>query len=385
MQPPKVGTHNFRETGLAKTGKKQLRALWLQVHKWIGLALAILIIPICLTGSALVWHDWLDARLEPQRHAALGPAVLPVSAYATAAREALQSGERLSELRFSKDGTPVVAIATKASESGGRPVRTQLWLDPRDASLIDRASGNSGLVQVIHVLHGSLMVPGWGRTIVGWVGALMVVSCLTGIWLWWPLSGTIASGLSWKRRNTTNANLHYLTGFWVLIPLAMLSFTGAWISFPKVFGQFESRPAPAGPSREQAIRARPLERPGLSVDAAVVAARPHATGALASVAWPTDQKAEWKIGFARKGGNAIVPVDDRTAGASPAPPPQPETLARAMRRWHDGTGMGPVWQIVIFLGGLIPALLSVTGIIIWWRARRPRQKARDYQRLMTEA
>ena len=52
-----------------------------------------------------------------------------------------------------------------------------------------------------------------------------------------------------------------------------------------------------------------------------------------------------------------------------------------MRRWHDGTGMGIAWQVIIFLGGIIPALLSVTGIIIWWRARTPRQKARDYQRL----
>jgi uncharacterized iron-regulated membrane protein len=35
--------------------------------------------------------------------------------------------------------------------------------------------------------------------------------------------------------------------------------------------------------------------------------------------------------------------------------------------------MGLVWQVVIFLGGIIPALLSVTGIIIWWRARKARQ------------
>ena len=53
-----------------------------------------------------------------------------------------------------------------------------------------------------------------------------------------------------------------------------------------------------------------------------------------------------------------------------------------MRRWHDGTGMGATWQVLIFLGGIIPALLSITGIIIWWRARKPRQKAKDYQRLM---
>ena len=50
-------------------------------------------------------------------------------------------------------------------------------------------------------------------------------------------------------------------------------------------------------------------------------------------------------------------------------------LARTMRRWHDGTDMGAVWQVVIFLGGIIPALLSVTGIIIWWRARRARRRA----------
>ena len=40
-----------------------------------------------------------------------------------------------------------------------------------------------------------------------------------------------------------------------------------------------------------------------------------------------------------------------------------------MRRWHDGTGMGLVWQIVIFIGGIIPALLAVTGIVMWLRSR----------------
>ena len=48
---------------MPKSTKKQLRSLWLQVHKWIGLALAVLIIPISVTGSALVWHDLLDAQL----------------------------------------------------------------------------------------------------------------------------------------------------------------------------------------------------------------------------------------------------------------------------------------------------------------------------------
>ncbi len=40
-----------------------------------------------------------------------------------------------------------------------------------------------------------------------------------------------------------------------------------------------------------------------------------------------------------------------------------------MRRLHDGTNMGLFWQIVIFLGGIIPAILSVTGLVMWWRSR----------------
>jgi uncharacterized iron-regulated membrane protein len=361
---------------LPKSSKKQLRALWLQVHKWIGLTLAVLIVPICLTGSALVWDEWLAAQLEPQRYEALGPAALAPSAYAASARGVLAPGERLTGLRFNPDGAPVVAVAAKPAPGPGRPQRTTVWLDPRNAEVIDQASADGGLLRVFHMVHGSLMIPGgWGRTVVGWVGALMFVSCLTGLWLWWPLSGSVASGFKWKRRNTTNANLHYLTGFWVLIPLAMLSFTGAWISFPRVFGAFEAASAaPRGPGGPPGFGAPPLAETHTSIDAAVAAARPLATGTLVGVSWPNERQAEWRIQFAAGDGPPTeVVVPDADASAQPPGPPAPETLARMMRRWHDGTGMGGLWQLAIFLGGIVPALLSVTGIVIWWRARARRR------------
>jgi len=366
---------------LAKTTKKQLRALWLQVHKWIGLVLAVLIIPISLTGSALVWHDWLDAQLEPQRYQQLGEAGLPPSQYAAAAARVLGPDRPLVSLRFNTDGAPVVASGQKAAQGPGRPERTNVWLDPRDASVIDEASGNAGLVRVFHVLHGSMMIPGgWGRPIVGWVGVFMFVSCLTGLWLWWPLAGGLKSGFKWKRRNTTNANLHYLTGFWVLIPLAMLSATGAWISFPSVFAAFESGPPRGGPGGGRGGPSQPLATPQTSVDSALVEAIPHATGSLLGINWPNARDGQWTIQFETEGAPAEVKVSDADATATPPEPPQPETLARTMRRWHDGADMGALWQVVIFLGGIIPALLSVTGIIIWWRARKPRARATAYRR-----
>jgi uncharacterized iron-regulated membrane protein len=355
----------------------RLRGLWLSVHKWIGLLLAVLIIPISLTGSALVWHDWLDETVNPQRYAvSSNEARLAPSAYAAAAQAALAPGEQVATIRYPEhEGGPITVSATRPPQPGeGRPVRTNVWLDPADGRVLDQAASSGGLVQVLHVLHGSIMVPGVGRQIVGWVGVAMFLSCLTGLWLWWPIGGSFSRGFRWKRQNSTNANLHHQMGFWIALPLAMLSFTGFWISFPGVFGRFEaSQPAAkAGggtPDRARAMRARPLATTARTADAALAAAQPAGTGPLVSVAWPTDQSPEWKFAFERAGGNAEVAVADASGEVTPPRPPRPETNARLMRRLHDGTGMGLVWQIIIFIGGIIPAALAVTGIVMWLRSR----------------
>ena len=90
---------------------------------------------------------------------------------------------------------------------------------------------------------------------------------------------------------------------------------------------------------------------------------------LSGKGWPTDQSRDWKIAYEREGGPAEIGVNDATGAVTPARPPRPETTARLMRRLHDGTGMGTFWQIVIFIGGIIPAILAVTGLVMWWRSR----------------
>jgi uncharacterized iron-regulated membrane protein len=247
-------------------------------------------------------------------------------------------------------------------------VRTLLYLDPADARLLDKGTNSEGLVRFLHVLHGRLQIASVGREIVGWVGVAMLISSLTGLWLWWPVTGSVRRGFRWRRSDDTNTNLHHLGGFWIAIPLAMLSFTGVWISFPAFFGSLAGAPAARPPQPP----AQPLAVTALGPDRAVSLATPIAEGPLASIGWPTDKSPEWKIGYRREGGggNAEVAVDDVTSKVTPPKPPQPETTARLMRRLHDGTGMGAVWQTIIFIGGIIPALLAVTGILMWLRSRR---------------
>ncbi len=71
-------------------------------------------------------------------------------------------------------------------------------------------------------------------------------------------------------------------------------------------------------------------------------------------------------------GPAEVRIGDADREVTPPKPPQPETTARLMRRIHDGTGTGAVWQVIIFIGGIIPAALAITGILMWLNVRRRR-------------
>jgi uncharacterized iron-regulated membrane protein len=354
-----------------------LRRLWFQIHKWLGLGLALLIVPISLTGSALVWHDWLDSKLNPERAVSAEPS-LPPSAYASAAARFARPGERLNALAYPRKAGPVVATLARTTQpAAGRPVRTLLYLDPASARLLDRAASDEGAVRILHSLHGSLLMPGAGRQIVGWIGVAMLLSSLTGLWLWWPLSGRFGRGLRWRRRAQTSANLHYQGGFWIALPLAALSLTGAWISFPAFFAALSGEPA--GPSMAERMRrmaAPPAAETRLTPDSALAAARPLADGALLALAWPAGSEAKWKISFDRPRGADEVAVDDRSGTATPPSAPRPETTSRLMRRIHDGTGMSVFWQAIIFVAGLVPGLLAVTGILMWLHIRRARLRGR---------
>jgi uncharacterized iron-regulated membrane protein len=358
--------------GESRVTKIQLRNLWFQVHKWLGLILAVLIIPISLTGSALVWHDPIEKAMHPARHAVAGPGTLAPAAYADAARAALGEGEMLTRLQIPGEaGEPVAASASKPGK--GRPQRVTVYLDPANARVIDKEKSGEGILQVFHQLHGSLLVPGVGRQIVGWVGVAMLISSLTGLWLWWPVTGSVRRGFRWKRHRNLDNNLHYLVGFWISLPLFVLSLTGVWISFPQVFAGFDGAPQRGGIDRAAMARAKPLAAPVTPLAAAVERAQAAAPGRVSSVTWPTDLKPEWAIDVAPgKGRPASVTVNDSdgVAKVAPAAGPQRQTIARLMRQIHDGNDMPLVWQLIVFLGGIIPAILAVTGIIMWWRARK---------------
>lgn len=395
---------------MAASTNAALRKIWFQVHLWIGVILTIVLIPLSVSGSLLVWHDQLDHMVSPQRYRTTGEATRPLDDYAKAARTVLGRDEPVASIRLPEHaGAPVIVSAPMSFEGKpkpkGRPPQHNVWIDPGAATVLDHGSSNSGLVRFMHVLHGSLFIPDVGRKVVGWLGWLMLVSSLTGIWLWWPRNGAFLKGFQWRRSPLFTGRLHHTVGIWIAIPLAVLSFTGAYISFPQTMkaaasvftGKHAKRGGEDRPGRDGergkaegkgkregrgdrpgGPRPRPLATTRLNPDQAVDAAgrlRAAPGMTLAQVAWPTVRKAEWTVTW-REGERTVeATVDDATgeAAVKPREADRATGVARLMRRIHDGVGLGIVWQTIIFLGGLAPAALGVTGIIMWLRLRGGRK------------
>lgn len=362
----------------------RLRRLWLDVHLWIGVGLLAVLIPLGLTGSALVWRGALDHALYAERYAVTAPqARLQADAYAAAATRAFAGQAVLTQVRLPQaPGDPVVAVGRLNGPSGpgGRPRTLNVWIDPSTGRVLAAAELARTATMVVHRLHGSLLIPEVGRKVVGWLGWAMFVSCATGLWLWWPRHGGFLRGLRWRRGASQLFNLHHAVGVWICVPLAVLSLTGVYIAFPQTARALFGVAAPMRPDarRPDPRLAPPLARPATDFATAVAASQALAPGArIVTVNAPQDgRRPAWRIELAQGGRSLQVRVDDATGRASGAPPPGveggPDPLSRWMRRIHDGSDMGLAWRIVITLAGLAPTILALSGVVMWLRRRARR-------------
>lgn len=371
-----------------------LRRLWLNVHLWIGVGLALLLIPISISGGLLVYHDGIDALLSPQRYAVTGAQVaLPPSAYLNKAAEATAAdlgNLRATGLRYPEASGWPVRVVTRAqrTEPGARPRFVTVFLDPPTAAVLDVMEFRNSFIGFLHVFHENLMLPQYsGRQIVGWAGVGMLILSLTGIWLWWPRRTTwmnLLRALRWTRSSRFTFNLHNMLGFWIAIPLAAVSLTGIYLSFPQTARSMMSSITTMTPQGQRGgFGADVAMQTELTPDRALrIAQQTEPTGTPATLFLPTVQRGagnrglSWRIQMTRAASDETITimVDDRGGRATVTPGPRSGDRAASWIRWiHEGSHSGPAWAVIVFLTGVFPTIFAVTGVIMWLRKRASRK------------
>src|SRR5262245_61662707 len=165
-------------------------------------------------------------------------------------------------------------MARRAPRSEDGPARVvNIYLDPPTARALEVVDFRSSFVGWLHRFHENLTIPEYsGRAVVGWVGVGMLLLALTGIWLWWPRNGAFLPGLRWRRAAHTTTNQHHLLGFWISIPLAVVSFTGIYLGFPQTARQVMSSITPITPQGPRPGFGATLRETRLGPDGALSAA-----------------------------------------------------------------------------------------------------------------
>jgi uncharacterized iron-regulated membrane protein len=359
------------------------RKRWVQLHLWLGLTLGVLGVFIGLTGSLLVFDHSLDATLNPQRYAVSGPTLaLPYAEYIASAAKALDGRARAVVLRApDAAGLPVVVIARARGEGG----TYRVYIDPPTGRVLEAVAGG-GFIGWAHGFHENLTLREYyGREIVGAVGIAMLISALSGLYLWWPARGRFRAALGFRRGLTTTRNLHYFFGFYGFAVLAMLSFTGIFIAFTDTGRSVVAAFAPLSPPARNIQAAEPpAGAKALTADDAVKLAQAlYPAEKLWSVGLPAGPRGVYRVNLSepgipdvQPGRGAIVFIDPnsgeilrrvdattRTGG---------DIFLLMQRTLHSGDALGFAGRLVICLVGLLPGVFVVTGTLMWLKQRRRR-------------
>jgi uncharacterized iron-regulated membrane protein len=374
-----------------------LRRALFQVHLWVGIGLAAYAVVIGLTGSVLVFRDEMER--------AMWPAVYRV---ATVQRTTTMQ-DAVDRIQSARPGWVVFALrdfntAGQTTTAMMRPSAGRLSANYRQVSfnpytgevLLDRMRYGGWLGWMAN-LHEHLLAGPTGLLASGWMAVGLLVLCATGIVLWWPGLQRWVGALMvnprarWKRLNW---ELHSAVGFWVCAALFVVTLTGIDFAFPDAVGAVVEAVA-GGDGQAQVLPHRALAPPAIhapvmTIDQAIEAARralPQ-TAPAGYLQLPSTRRgaAQYKATGYYTGSlpyselvrvtldgrsGAVLAYDDTRQDSRGA------RLEQLFTTIHFGSfggsgiaGVAIKWLWVAV--GIAPALLAVTGLIMYWnRQLRP--------------
>lgn len=351
-----------------------VRQFWRRLHLWIGLAGGILFVMLGLTGSILVYQEEILGFLYPEvMHVAPQAAMAPPSRIIAAAQQ--HSGGRVTQLRYPQDAGHAVQAVVTLLEAG----RQTLMVDPYTLQIQGPMPGRA--FALMFDLHSRLLLAVNGRAVIGWLGLAFAVSAITGIILWWPRAGYWRQAVALRWRNMSwfrrSFDLHKVSGAVTAVPLLLLALSGSAISFREALvpvmqalgGQPQARlqqAASAGPAAslddlaDEALRLMP----GARLVFISPPARPDAATRI-RLRQPGEIHQNGRSYVLFNASGKILDLQRVTE--LPAANLVFDQLPYPL---HTGYILGEAGRLIVFVSGLLPALLFVTGVVLWLKRRR---------------
>lgn len=366
------------------------RRLLLDVHLYVGLVLGGLFALLGLTGSVLVFYLGVDEALNPALQVSR-PVIKAPSPDAVIGRvQALypeHDGPWRIEMPLAANDALRVRYYNPPETAGRGFAPLMLSLDPDSLQLTSGRFWGDYAVTWLYDLHYTLLLGSAGKTAVGIAGLVLLVSLLSGLYLWWPSRARLGAALKpVLRRGAVRKtyDLHVLPGVYGLVVLAVLALTGSVLALPdearSVVESFSPlRPsfrAPAGLLEagatpiplDEAVRIAQARFPGAELRWIET---PGSAGKPISVRF--HQAAEPGRRFPRSQVWVHPASGEILAVRDPLENTGGDTFMDWMHPLHNGEALGMGGRLLACVGGLFPALAFVTGWLRWRHKVRARK------------
>ncbi|WP_249679708.1 PepSY-associated TM helix domain-containing protein [Pseudomonas abieticivorans] len=386
-----------------------MRNVYVWLHRYVGLATALFLLLAGLTGSILAFQHELDEWLNPHFYQAEGQGrVMPPGQLV----DKLQGEHPRLQVWYmeypQEAGHPaLLAAVARMDPATGKPFAEKnqvFYLDPvTGIALGKRYWGEccfsaQNLVPFLLEFHYTLALPEHiGLWVMGIVALLWVLDCFVAIILTLPRGKPFWGkwGKAWKIKRGAHAyrlnmDIHRAGGLWLWLLLVPVAISSVAMNLPaQVFKPVVSLVSPITPSVYETrgrMPASSLGVTGLSYQQAYELAQQEGkrlglTAAIGELYYSFEYNF-YGAGFGHHDTNAqgkswlfLHGTDGSLLGQEIAGQGTlGERFYRLQLPIHGGRIIGFTGQVLISILGVVIAVLSGTGVYIWWRKWQARRR-----------
>lgn len=388
------------------------------LHRWFGLFIAVFLFIAGLTGALIAWDHELDAWIAPEFYHAQLPTLVPARSNEAKAPLVLAAEFEAKHpnlmitfmpltLKTGEAMSAMIASRKTTEQAPAELPHNQIALNPYTGEIQAKrlwgafSIAPENLMPFIYKLHYSLHLPeisglSTGVLLMGIIGVVWMLDCIVALSISFPSRAQWRKSFTFRWRSSNHKitfDLHRSGGVWVWLLLLIMAITSISMNLERevvrpAVGLFST----LTPSPFELKKPSPFSEPVLSraaiVDLAQEQARQQQITAPLGGMFYSPMMDIYGVGFFAPGmghgdiglGNPWFYFDGKTGaylgGKIPGQGTAGDIFMQMQFPLHSGRIIGITGRIIVTILGLVIAMLSVTGIIIWARKRKSRHLMR---------
>ena len=354
-----------------------IRRLCRRLHYWFGVALAVPILVIAVTGCILGFGRELDRIFCADLYRSSGPNQTVSAQDILVAANSMSSAPIVS-MQIPDRASPVWIVSQGTGKGENMGIQEESFFDPQTGDLLGKRLTAEAPIRIVHRLHNAFLLGADGRQAVGILSLLLFGMIVTGAVVWWPPAQGVRRSFVPKIGHGTRLllDLHTAASLWPFVLILMVTVTGITMEFPQTTRTM------LGLSSQSHSMGHPVRLPdtpyGVSADQAIAIARQSLPGYQAvSLSLPSPDHLQWRVTLRPDHGVWLDRVQVMVDAQNGSIRHQVDPVVGAgsfylgiQHALHGGAIFGLPGRLLIFFSGLCLVFLTVSGLLIWGRRQR---------------